>query len=193
MGEAAAKTRWPWLAVLPLAGFMALAGLFYVRLGAGDASHIPSPLIGKPVPVFTLAPVAGLDKTPGLADADLRDGHVTLVNVFASWCVPCHAEHPLLAAIAADKELFALGLRVVGLAYKDSDDKTRAFLDKEGNPYAAIGADHEGRTGIDFGVYGVPETFVVRGDGTIAFKFIGPMTSAAVKAVVMPEVMKAMR
>ena len=188
-----AKGRIPWLALLPLAGFAALALLFYVRLFAGDASHIPSPLINRPVPAFALGPVAGMGALPGLSDQDLRKGEVTLVNVFASWCVPCHAEHPLLAQIAAERELAALGLRVVGLAYKDADEKTRAFLDREGNPYAAIGADRDGRTGIDFGVYGVPETFVVRGDGTIAFKFVGPLSGEAVKDVVLPEVMKAMR
>ena len=186
-------SRLPLLALLPLAGFAALAVLFYVRLGAGDASRLPSPLINQPVPVFALPPVAGMAVVPGLADADLRKGGVTLVNVFASWCVPCHAEHPVLAELAADKQLAALGLRITGIAYKDTDDKTRVFLVKEGNPYTAVGADPTGRTGIDFGVYGVPETFVVRGDGTIVYKFVGPMTPETLKAVILPEIAKAMK
>ncbi len=187
------QTRLPWLALLPLAGFAALAVLLYVRLGAGDAARIPSPLINQPVPAFALAPVAGLPAVPGLAEADLRKGGVTLVNFFASWCVPCHAEHPVLAELAADKQLAALGLRVAGIAYKDTDDKISGFLVKEGNPYAAIGADPAGRTGIDFGVYGVPETFVVRGDGTIVYKFTGPMTPETLKTVVLPQIARAMR
>lgn len=191
--DTAKTARFPWLALVPLAGFAALAALFYVRLGAGDASRIPSPLINQPVPAFALPPVAGMASVPGLADADLRKGGVTLVNVFASWCVPCHAEHPVLAELAADKQLAALGLRVSGIAYKDTDEKTRGFLVKEGNPYAAIGADPTGRTGIDFGVYGVPETFVVRGDGTIVYKFVGPMTPETMKTVILPEIAKAMK
>ena len=183
----------PLLAVVPLLGFLALSGLFYVRLGAGDASHIPSPLLGKLAPTFSLPPVAGLAGIPGLADSDLRKGDVTLVNVFASWCQPCHFEHPLLQDIANDQRLAALGLRLTGIAYKDDALKTTAFLAREGNPYAAVGADTDGRTGIDWGVYGVPETFVVKGDGTIAFKFVGPMTADSLRDVILPEIAKAMR
>lgn len=190
MSEAGKRTA---LALVPLLGFAALAVLLFVRLGAGDASRIPSPMINQPVPAFALPAVAGMAGVPGLEDADLRKGQVILVNFFASWCVPCHAEHPLLAQIAGDKQLAALGLRVVGIAYKDTDEKTRAFLDKEGNPYAAIGVSRDGRTGVDFGVYGVPESFIVRGDGMIAYKFTGPMTDEAVRSVVLPEIARAMK
>ena len=193
MADADVRPGRAWLAILPLLGFLALAALLYSRLGAGDASQIPSPLVNKPAPSFKLAAVTGLANVPGLSDADLRKGQVTLVNVFASWCLPCHAEHPVLEKIAADKQLAALGLRVVGLAYKDTDDKTRGFLEKEGNPYSAIGADIDGRTGIDFGVYGVPETFIVRGDGVITYKFIGPMTAETLRKTVLPEIARAMR
>jgi cytochrome c biogenesis protein CcmG, thiol:disulfide interchange protein DsbE len=179
------------LAFLPLLIFAAVAVLFLFRLYAGDASRIPSALIGTKVPQFNLAPVEGLADKPGLTDADLRQGHVTLVNVFASWCGPCHQEHPVLALLAKDPKLAAAGVRLVGLAYKDEPANTTRFLTREGNPYARIGADRDGMTGIDFGVYGVPETFVVKGDGTIAYKFIGPMTEESIRDTLLPEIEKA--
>ena len=181
------------IALLPLAAFAGLAALFLVRLGAGDASHIPSPLIGKPVPPFHLAPVAGLQSIPGLADADLRQGKVTVLNVFASWCAPCHAEHPQLQQLAGDKGLAALGLKVAGIAYKDEPEKTTKFLQAEGNPYAAVGDDASGRTFIDLGAYGVPETYVVKGDGTIAYKFVGVLTPEAMARELMPAIARAMK
>ena len=173
--------RWP--AFIPVVAFLALAALFFVRLGAGDASRIPSVLIGKAVPQFTLPELEG-QHVPGLSDADLRSGEVTVVNVFASWCVPCREEHPLMMQLAAQ------GVRVVGIAYKDEPQKTRGFLEA-GNPYSRIGTDRSGRVAIDFGVTGVPETFVVRGDGTIAYKYFGPITTQALRDEVMPEVRKA--
>ena len=187
------RSHRPLIALVPAVAFVALCFLFVKQLGAGDASRIPSPLLDKPAPAFALQPVAGLAGIPGLADADLRKGQVTLVNVFASWCQPCHLEHPVLQDIANDQRLAALGLRLTGIAYKDDALKTTAFLAKEGNPYAAIGADTDGRTGIEWGVYGVPETFVVKGDGTIAFKFIGPMTAESLRDEILPEIAKAMR
>ena len=180
------------VALLPLAVFAGLAGLFFVRLGAGDASVIPSPLIGKPLPVFALGPVAGL-AVPGLSDVDLRKGRVTVLNVFASWCLPCKAEHPVLQQLAADKELAALGLAVAGIAYKDDPEKTRRFLTETGNPYSAVGDDATGRTFIDLGAYGVPETYIVKGDGTIAYKFVGPMSAETLRRDVLPAIAKAMR
>ena len=143
------------------------------------------------VPAFTLPAVAGLENHPGLTDADLRQGHVTLVNVFASWCVPCHQEHELLMQLADDPALAALGVKIVGIAYKDEPDNVRRFLGQAGDPYKAIGADRSGRTAIDWGVYGVPESFVVKGDGKIAYKFIGPMSADSVRTVVLPEIAKA--
>ena len=168
------------LASLPLLGFVALAGLFLVRLGAGDPSRIPSALIGKPVPHFALPPLAGLrtDGPAGLGDADLRAGHVTLVNVFASWCVECHEEHAALMALAADPALRQQGVTLAGIVYKDTPENARRYLGQKGNPFAQVGDDASGRTGIDFGVYGVPETFVVKGDGTIAYKLVGGVTDA---------------
>ena len=181
------------IALLPLAAFAALSALFFARLGAGDASRIPSPLIGKPAPAFALGPVAGLSGIPGLADNDLRQGGVTILNVFASWCVPCHAEHPVLQQLAADKQLAALGVKLAGIAYKDEPEKIRKFLTAEGNPFAAVGDDGSGRTFIDLGAYGVPETYVVRGDGTIAYKFVGPMTPDSLARELLPAIAKAMK
>jgi cytochrome c biogenesis protein CcmG/thiol:disulfide interchange protein DsbE len=187
------RTRRSVLVFLPFVVFAGLAVLFLLRLFAGDASRLPSALIGAKVPNFDLAAVEGLAAKPGLSDADLRQGHVTLVNVFASWCVPCRQEHPVLAEIAKDAKLAAEGVSLVGIAYKDEPANTSRFLAREGDPYAKIGADRSGMTGIDFGVYGVPETFVVKGDGTIAYKFIGPMDEASLRDTLLPEIEKARR
>jgi cytochrome c biogenesis protein CcmG/thiol:disulfide interchange protein DsbE len=176
---------------LPLIVFLALATLFLLRLFAGDASRLPSALIGKEVPVFSLPPVEGLEDHPGFSDAALRRGHVTLVNVFASWCVPCHQEHSLLMQLAGDEALAASGVEVIGIAYKDEPDNIRRFLGQAGDPYKMIGADKSGRTAIDWGVYGVPETFIVKGDGTIAYKFVGPMSEDSVRTVILPQIAKA--
>jgi cytochrome c biogenesis protein CcmG/thiol:disulfide interchange protein DsbE len=177
--------------LLPLIAFAAVAGLFFVRLYSGDSSLLPSALIGRPVPHFDLPPLAGIE-TPGLSDGDLRRGRVTLVNVFASWCVPCHAEHQILMEIAGDPQLQArVGL--VGLAYKDAPENTRRFLGQGGNPYARIGVDASGRTAIDFGVYGVPETYVIKGDGTIAYRFVGPLSEESLREVLLPQIAAASR
>ena len=177
------------IAVLPLAVFVALVALFYVRLGAGDAARLPSALIGKAIPDFDLPSLTPERQRVG--SADLRKGKVTLLNVFASWCVPCHAEHPLLMALAQDAPLREAGVEIVGLAYKDDPGNSQRFLGSKGNPYASIAVDANGRTGIDFGVYGVPETFIIRGDGTIAFKFVGPLTEESIASVIRPELAKA--
>jgi cytochrome c biogenesis protein CcmG, thiol:disulfide interchange protein DsbE len=180
------------LRFLPLVVFALLAGLFLVRLFAGDASRLPSALIGKPVPVFVLSPVEGL-ATPGFSSEDLRDGKVTVINVFASWCAPCRAEHSALMELAQDAELKARGVRVFGLSYKDEAANARGFLAQDGNPFERIGADKAGRVAIDFGVYGVPETFIVRGDGTIAYKFVGPLSAQTLAATLVPEIERAMK
>lgn len=177
------------LAVLPLLAFALLALLLFARLGAGDASRIPSALLGQSAPSLDLP---GLDGGAGLAGADLRQGHVTLVNIFASWCQPCHAEHDDLMALAADPALKAQGVRILGVAQKDSAENVRRFLGAKGDPYAKVGLDADGRAGIDWGVYGVPETFIVRGDGVIAFKLVGPMDADNLERVVKPEIAKAM-
>lgn len=171
-----APSRRRGIVFLPLIGFGLLAALFLVRLSAGDPSRLPSALIGHPAPAFALAPVPGLDN-PGLARADLDAGHVTLVNVFASWCVECHVEHDALLRLAADPALKAKGVTLDGIAYKDNAEDTRRYLGAKGNPFRAVGNDASGRAAIDFGVYGVPETFVVKGDGTIAYKLVGGVTA----------------
>jgi cytochrome c biogenesis protein CcmG/thiol:disulfide interchange protein DsbE len=180
------------LRFLPLALFAALAGLFLFRLFAGDASRIPSALIGKPAPNFELPALDGLKETPGLSTADLKKGHVSLINIFASWCAPCRHEHPVLMSLKRDERLKAMGLEVYGLSYKDEPANALGFLQAEGNPFERVGVDPAGRTAIDFGVYGVPETFIVKGDGTIAYKFIGPLTPSAVASTLIPEIEKAM-
>lgn len=178
-----------WLLFLPVVAFVALAALFFLRLYAGDASLLPSALIGRPVPQFNLPPLAGT-QTPGLSDADLRQGRVSLVNVFASWCVPCHTEHPVLMEIARDPQ-FKDRVVLFGLAYKDEPENTRRFLGQGGNPFARIGVDASGRTSIDFGVYGVPETYVIKGDGTIAYRFVGPVSDEALRQVLLPQIIAA--
>ncbi|MGA8171661.1 MAG: DsbE family thiol:disulfide interchange protein [Methylocystis sp.] len=181
------------LRLLPLGVFVLLAGLFLLRLFAGDASRLPSPLIGRPAPPFALPAVIGLAGVPGLSDANLREGHVSIVNVFASWCAPCHVEHATLMALARDPALKDKGVRLYGISYKDEPANAVKFLSEDGDPYAAIGADTSGRAAIDFGVYGVPETFIVKGDGTVAYKFVGPLSPQGLAETLIPEIEKAAR
>ena len=178
------QPRRSWLLFLPLFAFLALAALLLLRLFAGDASRLPSALIGKPVPAFALSPITGLGK-PGLMAADLKKGDVTILNVFASWCVPCREEAPALVALAKG------GAKIVGIAYKDQPSNTLRFLGDNGDPFQAVAADVSGRTGIDFGVYGVPETYVVKGDGTIVAKIVGPLTDDNIRDELMPAIAKA--
>jgi len=161
--------------ILPVLVFVALAGLFLVQLTSGrNPAELPSVLLDKPVPVFRLAPLDGLTAAgkpvPGFSNEDLK-GRVTIVNVFASWCAPCRQEHPLLVELAKDPSV-----RLVGINQKDNPDNARRFLGALGNPYAAVGVDPNGRASIDWGVYGVPETFIVGPDGLIRHKHIGPLT-----------------
>lgn len=181
------------VAVVPLVLFLGLAGLFFVRLSAGDASRLPSALIGKTIPDFQLPPLDPQSGSAvGLDSARMAKGHVSVLNIFASWCGPCQEEHPVLMRLAADPALRAKGLKIYGLAYKDKPANSLQFLQTAGVPYDAIGRDEAGRTAIDFGVYGVPETFIIRGDGTIAYKFIGPLTPEQLEATLKPEILKAM-
>jgi cytochrome c biogenesis protein CcmG/thiol:disulfide interchange protein DsbE len=191
MAENASRRSPRLLLFLPFIAFAGLAALFFVRLYAGDASRLPSAMIGRPVPHFDLPPLAGID-VPGLSDADLSQGRLTLVNVFASWCVPCHAEHGVLMEISRDPTLRDR-IALVGLAYKDQPENTRRFLGQDGNPYARIGVDATGRVGIDFGVYGVPETYVVKADGTIAYRFVGPLSADSLRDVLLPQIAAAAR
>ena len=187
--QGSALSRRSFLPFLPLVAFALLAVLMLVRLNAGDPSRLPSALIGQSAPPLTLP---GLGGAPGLTDADLRQGHVSLVNVFGSWCEPCHFEHPSLMALASDGDLKKNGVIIYGIAQKDSSENVRRFLGALGDPYAKVGLDLDGRAGIDWGVYGVPETFIVRGDGTIAYKVVGPMTAQTLESEVKPQIMKAM-
>ena len=186
-------SRRTFLIFAPLVVFASLAALFFVRLYSGDVSILPSALIGKDIPVFALPPVDGLSGKPGFSDADLSQGKVTLVNVFASWCVPCHQEHELLVRLASDPELARLGVRLFGLSYKDDAANVARFLTENGDPFAKVGTDRKGRTAIDWGVYGVPETYVVTGDGKIAYRFVGPLSEESYRTVILPEIEKAQR
>ncbi len=193
-GQAAdSRPRRRGMAYLPLVLFLALAGLFFVSLKSGDPSRLPSALIGKPAPVFSLPALEGFGAAGGLSNADLTQGKVTLVNVFASWCAPCRDEHPFLLQLARDAGLASKGLRVAGFAYKDEPGNSRKFLAEVGNPYALIGVDKSGRAGIDWGVYGVPETFVVRGDGVITYKFVGPLSAETLRGKLMPAIEELLR
>lgn len=156
------------LFVVPLLVFAALVAVFAIGLTL-DPREVPSPLIGKPVPQFALEPVKG--RTLGLSTRDLQ-GEVSLVNVFASWCVACREEHPLFMQLKNEKGF----VPIHGLNYKDRPDDAARWLDTLGDPYTRTGADLDGRVAIDWGVYGVPETFVIDRQGRIAYKHIGPVT-----------------
>ena len=187
--ETPRKTQRNILVLLPLVAFLALAALFFVRLGAGDASRIPSALIGQPAPTTDLPPLAGIERdgkaVPGLSNATF-DGDVTLVNVWASWCIPCRDEVPFLEQLSRDKRI-----KLVGINYKDAPDNARRFLNRYGNPFVATGADENGRNSIDWGVYGVPENFLIGRDGRIAYKLVGPITAENLAKVLGPEIEKA--
>jgi cytochrome c biogenesis protein CcmG/thiol:disulfide interchange protein DsbE len=175
--------------LLPLVVFLAVAALFLFRLGSGDPSRLPSALIGHPAPKTDLPPVAGLTHdgkpVPGVSNA-MFAGNVTLVNVWASWCVPCHDEVPFLEQLSKDKRI-----QLVGINYKDTADNARRFLNRYGNPFAASGADESGRTSIDWGVYGVPETYLVGRDGKIAYKLVGPIDADNLASTLEPQIAKA--
>ena len=174
----------------PLAIFAVLAAIFAFALRSGDPSKLPSALIGKPVPVFELPPVEGLADggrpVGGFASADLASGQVSVVNFWASWCRPCVQEHPLLVAL---KE--RTGVRLYGVNYKDRAAAARRFLGRYGNPFAAVGVDGDGRAAIEWGVYGMPETFIVDGKGRIAYKHIGQITAEALEARIIPAIQAA--
>ena len=182
----AAATRSPWRRwglALPFILFAALGGLFFYALESGDPSRLPSALVGKRVPPFSLPPIEGIadGDAQGFSNADLAQGEPTILNVWASWCVPCHEEHPLLMQMAKEP-----GVRLYGINYKDDPAGARRFLGRYGNPFQRVGADKTGRVAIDFGVYGVPETYVISGDGKIAYRHVGPLTEASIKEKLLP-------
>jgi cytochrome c biogenesis protein CcmG/thiol:disulfide interchange protein DsbE len=172
-----------WLAIAPLALFAALGG-FLLQGNLRDVEGrdaLPSTREGQPAPELQLTALPGKEL---LTAEDLRDGEVKLVNFWASWCVPCRVEHPQLEALAEE-------LPVYGINYKDAPADALAFLEELGDPFAAIGADPDARTGIDWGLYGVPETFVVAGDGTVVLRFAGPITESVVRDTLGPAIAEA--
>lgn len=165
------------LFVIPLLLFVALAG--YLGYGlTRDSRIIPSTLIDKPAPEFDLPPL--LPGGQGLKTADLK-GQVSLVNVFASWCVPCRAEHPIWAKVAKDEKL-----PIYGINWKDKREQARAWIEELGNPYARIGFDPDNEAGIEWGIYGVPETYVIDRDGRVRFKYVGPVFEETLKDTILP-------
>ena len=185
-----AQRRNSFLMVLPLIVFLGLAALFWFRLGDGDPSKIPSALIGRPAPQTILPPLDGLASdgkpVPGIDPVAFK-GKVSIVNVWASWCVPCHDEAPLLTGLGKDTRV-----QLVGINYKDSPENARRFLGRYGNPFGMVGVDSNGRAAIEWGVYGVPETFIVGRDGRIAFKLVGPITPENIDSVLKREIDKAL-
>jgi cytochrome c biogenesis protein CcmG/thiol:disulfide interchange protein DsbE len=179
-----------WLVALPLVGFALLAVIFWFRLGNGDPSRIPSALIGHPAPQTALPALDGLANNgaqiPGL-DPSVFKGKVSVVNVWASWCVPCHDEAPLLTELGKDTRL-----QIVGINYKDSPDNARRFLGRYGNPFGIVGVDGNGRAAIEWGVYGVPETFIVGRQGTIVYKMVGPITPENINTELRAQIDKAL-
>ncbi len=168
----------PWM-VVPLLGAFAVLSTFLLGLGREDANVLPSALIDKPAPEFDLA---GLGDTPGLSTADLKGPGVKVVNIWASWCGPCRVEHPWITALSQE------GHTVYGINYKDTPEGAERFLAELGNPFERIGVDDTGRIGIDWGVYGVPETFVIDGQGRIAYKHVGPINTGDLSAKILPAI-----
>lgn len=168
------------LLLIPLLGFAALAVFLWDGLSL-DPGEIPSALIDKPVPVFDLPPVQGRPADSGLKSADFETGQgPVLLNVFASWCAPCRVEHPVLMDLAQQ------GVTIHALNYKDKPEAAARFLGQLGDPFRRAGADESGRVAIDFGVYGVPETFVISGEGRILYKHAGPLTDYEIDNEIKP-------
>jgi cytochrome c biogenesis protein CcmG/thiol:disulfide interchange protein DsbE len=177
--------------LLPVLFFAAVAGFFAMALRSGDPSLLPSTLVGKQVPQGVFPPIEGLQSAngkpeTGFTSADLAKGKVSVVNYWASWCVPCIEEHPFLVKLKsmADVDIY-------GINYKDRADAARRFIGRFGNPYTAVGTDAQGRAAIDWGVYGTPETFVVNGKGQIVYKHVGPISEAALTSKLLPAIEKA--
>jgi cytochrome c biogenesis protein CcmG, thiol:disulfide interchange protein DsbE len=191
MTSEAAPQRRSWLMMLPLIAFMALAAILWFRLGDDDPSRIPSALIGHPAPRTALPALDGLvsngAQVPGLDPAAFK-GKVSIVNVWASWCVPCHDEAPLLTELAKDTRI-----QLIGINYKDTADNARRFLGRYGNPFTSVGVDGNGRAAIEWGVYGVPETFIVGRDGKIAYKLVGPITPDNIDGMLKAQIDKAVK
>ena len=176
--------RWI-MALLPLVVFLGLAGVFYKQLASGGSNQeIPSALIGREAPNFNFEPLVGLlnngAQVPGI-DSSLFEGKISLVNIWASWCAPCRQEHPLLVELGKDERL-----QIIGINYKDKTENALRFLGQLGNPYDAVGIDPNARGGIEWGVYGIPETFIVGPDKKILHKHVGPLTPDAIETSILP-------
>ncbi len=186
-----AKAKSRAVVLLPLILMIGLLGLMYFSLQTGEPSRLPSVLIGKPVPDFELAAIPRLQDesgapVPGFSSAALKSGKVSLLNVWASWCAPCAVEHPQLVELAKQ------GIPLYGMNYKgDTAEAARRFLVRQGNPFQAVGVDTTGMTAIDFGVYGVPETFVIDGSGHILLRYPGPLTPEVIAEKIKPAIRKA--
>ena len=172
-----------WLMVLPPVLFAGLAGLFYAGMHRSNPGELQSVFVGRPAPAV---PATALPGIPGLTAADLQSGEVTVVNFWATWCPPCRAEHPVLLKMAAD------GVRVAGVNIRDDDDKAVAYLAEEGNPFFGVATDPTMRGAIDWGVTAPPETFIVGGDGTVLFRFVGPLVGTDYETRFKPELEKAL-
>ncbi|WP_287013616.1 DsbE family thiol:disulfide interchange protein [Actibacterium sp.] len=168
--------------ILPPLIFAALAGLFLYGMVREDPDALPSTRIGQQAPAMTVTPLG--DSAP-FTDADLRAPGVKLVNFWASWCGPCRAEHPILERLSDE------GVTIYGINYKDEPEKALRFLEELGDPYAAIVADGTGRTALEWGVYGVPETFVIDGSGKVILRFAGPMTTQVLEKTIRPAMVAA--
>jgi cytochrome c biogenesis protein CcmG/thiol:disulfide interchange protein DsbE len=180
------------VALIPLLLFAGLAGIFMKQLLSGaDTSVIPSALIDKPAPTLKLTPLEGAVRAgkpvPALTTDAIR-GKLTLVNVWASWCIPCRQEHPIILGLSQDPRI-----NVVGINYKDRNDAALGFLGELGNPFSAIGIDPKGAAAIDWGVYGIPESFLVSADGVILYKHVGPFDDDSVQNELLPAIDKAVR
>jgi cytochrome c biogenesis protein CcmG/thiol:disulfide interchange protein DsbE len=181
-----AKRGLGWTAV-PVVIFGLLATVFAFSLRSGDPSRLPSALIGKPVPQTAFDPIDGLvaagQPVPGFKSGELSNGKVSIVNFWASWCRPCVDEHPLLVQLANQE-----GIALYGVNYKDDAISARRFLGLHGNPFLAVGTDPKGRGAIEWGVYGMPETFVVNGRGEIAYKHVGPISPHSLEKQLLPAI-----
>jgi cytochrome c biogenesis protein CcmG/thiol:disulfide interchange protein DsbE len=187
--SSARKSKLGWV-IAPLLIFGALVGLFAFALQTGDPSKLPSALLGKPAPVTQFPPVEGLieaDKpVPGFSSAELANGRPSVVNFWASWCVPCADEQPLLVELQQ-----RTGVALYGVNYKDDAVSARRFLGRYGNPFKAVGTDGTGRGAIEWGVYGMPETYVLNGKGEIVFKHVGPISPESMQTKMMPAIARA--
>lgn len=170
------------LMLAPPLVFAGLAAMFWFGMARENPDQLPTALQGKQAPAVVLT---DLGSDAPFSDADLRQGDVTLVNFWASWCAPCRVEHPHLEAMAAD------GLTIYGVNYKDQSDKAIGFLDELGNPYAAMGADESGRMALNWGLYGVPETYVIDGAGNIVLRHAGPITQRVLDSTILPAIQSA--